>query len=111
MNQLRDFRLHRYQKGPQKGQESMWLFRIGHCDDAKLVVAGLRSLPGQECYCYADEDHMWAVRPSHSNGKFLTRLFENFGRELVLARKQPELPVITQLPIERHLPWMDQGIV
>ena len=105
MNNLRDFRMYRYQKGPCKGQESMWLFRIGQCDDAKHVVASLRSLPEWEVHCYSNEDHVWAIKPSRGNGVFLARLFDNFVKELTLARQQPELPILDTLPIIRQLPW------
>ncbi len=105
MNQLRDFRLYRYQKGPQKGQESMWLFRIGRCDEAKHVVDTLRKLPEWERHYYVDEDHLWAVRPTPANQRLLARLFANFAAELEMARRQPELPLLGRVPVDRPLPW------
>ena len=108
MNQLRDFRLYRWQHGPQKGQESIWLFRFAKCDDFANVLGALSGLPKDEHYYFSKEE-VWAIKPTLTAERLLNWLFDNFRAELVLARQQPELPVIAQLPIERHLPWMDQG--
>jgi len=108
MNQLRDFRLFRWQHGPQKGQESIWLFRFAKCDDFADVLQAMRSLPQDEHYFFPKEE-VWAVKPTPFNERLLGWLFDNFRAELALARQQPELPVISKMPIERRLPWTDQG--
>ncbi len=109
MNWLRDFRLFRWQYGPQKGQESIWLFRFAKCDDFADVLHTLRSLPHDEHYFFPKEE-AWAVKPTPFNGKLLGWLFDNFKAELSLARQQPELPGIAHLPIERKLPWLSSGV-
>ncbi len=108
-NQLRDFRLFRWQHGPQRGQESIWLFRLGKCDDFARVLNSLRSLPEDTWYYYREEE-VWAFKPARSAELLLTALFDNFRAELALARRQPELPAIARIPIERKLPWMVQGV-
>jgi hypothetical protein len=108
VNRLRDFRLFRWQHGPQRGQESIWLFRFAKCDDFARVLGALNGLPQDARYYYREEE-VWAVKPAPDAERLLAWLFDNFKAELALARRQPELPVLAQMPIERRLPWMAQG--
>jgi hypothetical protein len=110
MNQLRDFRLFRWQHGPQKGLESIWLFRFAKCDNFANVLSALRALPEDTRHYYVEEE-LWAFRPTTENEKLLAWLFDNFRVEIALARQQPELPILDELPITRQLPWLkNQGV-
>jgi hypothetical protein len=110
MNQIRDFKLYKWQCGPQQGRESLWLFRLAKCDDFAHVLNALRALPADVRHYYADEE-VWALKPSKDREALLANLFDNFKAEIHLARQQPGLPVFEQIPVQYQLPWLNnQGV-
>jgi hypothetical protein len=110
MNQIRDFKLYHWQGGPQRGTESLWLFRLAKCDELAHVLNSLRALPPDVCHYYPDQE-VWAFKPSKDREALLTKLFDNFKAEIGLARQQQELPMFSDIPIQYELPWLhNQGV-
>jgi hypothetical protein len=92
VNLLVDFTLHRWEgEGPQQGQESLWAFRFGKCQDFQQAIAALKTIPQDQRHYYREKHHLWEVVPNPRNHQVLARTFDNFESCLATARSQMRL--------------------
>ncbi len=80
-----EFRLAIYLAGPQKGQESLWSFKLS--GDTTQLFSQLWRLPRTQSYYYREEGR-WEVVPSHYVQQLLSAGTSNFDAVYQAARRK-----------------------
>ena len=85
MTRVVEFRLAIYRAGPQKGQESLWSFKLS--GDTTQLFSQLWRLPRTQAFYYRDESR-WEVVPSCYVRQLLSAATGNFDAAYRAARRE-----------------------
>ena len=85
MTRVVDFRISKWLSGPQKGQESLWSFKLA--GDTSQLFSQLWRLPKTQAFYY---EWRWEVVPSQYILDLLRTGTQNFDRAYQAARKKWE---------------------
>ncbi len=85
MTTITEFRLAIYGAGPQKGQESLWSFKLD--GNTFQLFSQLWRLPRTQAHYYQGEDR-WEVVPSHYVERLLSAGTTNFDEVYQAIRRK-----------------------
>jgi len=85
MTRLVEFRLAMYRAGPQKGQESLWSFKLS--GDTTQLFSQLCRLPRTQAHYYQEQGR-WEVVPSRYVKQLLSAATANFDAAYRAARRK-----------------------